>query len=612
MSTRYFREILAGPAILDRLDATSPLTDPSSEPLRRLGRVLDELYGDRGGEAFREIVEILRAHVSRTAEATPGRRTWTERDSVLITYPDQISAPGEAPLRTLNGFLRKRLEGLVTAVHVLPIFPATSDDGFAVQDYTAVDPRLGDWDDVSAIAGDHDVMLDLVLNHVSASHPWLQGFLADDPSYRDHFIEVRQDAELQGILRPRAHPLVTAFPARGGERSLWTTFSRDQVDLNYRNPRVLARMVDVMLTYVSRGAALLRLDAVGYTWKELGTTCFNLPGAHRLVRVFRAALDAVAPSVALVSETNASYADNVSYFGDGTDEAQVVYQFTLPPLVVHAIHTGDAGRLSSWLGAMERPPDGCTFLNFVGSHDGIGLMPAEGFLSDEEVDALADRIIRHGGLVSQRDTPRGPRPYELNSTLFGALSDPAAGEPESLQVSRFLAANAVMLMLAGIPGIYVHSLFGSANDGAAAQETGIARRINRARFDAAGLESVLANEGSRARRVFDGFSALLRARAAHPAFRPDAPQRVVEASPGVLAVERGSEETGRVLCAVNLAASPGWVGSPRPASDLLSGRPAGAGERIDLGTYQCAWLAEPTRTSVGMDRPEPARDGRVP
>jgi len=596
------------------LDATTPLTELPSEPLRRLGRELDELYGDGSDEAFREIVTILRAHAAQRNTPSPGRRTWTERDAVLITYPDQIRAPGEAPLRTLHEFLRKRLEGLVTAVHLLPIFPASSDDGFAVQDYSAVDPKLGDWGDVSAITGDFEVMLDLVLNHVSASHPWVRGFLDDDPRARDFFIEVRRDAELQGILRPRAHPLVTAFPGRDGERSLWTTFSRDQVDLNYRNPRVLARIVDVMLTYVAHGADLLRLDAVGYSWKELGTRCFNLPGAHRLVRVLRAALDIVAPPVALVSETNANHADNVSYFGDGTSEAQVVYQFTLPPLVVHAIHTGDTGRLSSWLASMERPPDGCAFLNFVASHDGIGLMPAEGFLSAEEVDALAGRIVQHGGLVSERDTPRGPRPYELNSTLFDALSDPGAGEPESLQVSRFLAANAVMLMLAGIPGIYVHSLFGSANDRTAAKETGIARGINRARFDARELESVLADARSRPRLVFEGFTALLRARAPHPAFRPDAPQRVVEASPGVLAVERGSDETGRVLCAVNLTASPRWVDSPRPASDLLSGRPASVGERFDLEAYQCAWLAEPPadRDSGGRDRPGPPRDGRLP
>ncbi len=575
------------------MKSTSPPPETPGDPLRRLERELHSLYGSRAGDALDDITALLRRHGTGNPRPGGGRREWTERDAVLITYGDQVRVPGEAPLGTLHRFLRRHLAGLVTSVHLLPVFPWSSDDGFAVVDHTRIDPGLGDWDDVSAIAAEFAVMLDVVLNHVSASHPWLAGFLNGDPAFGGHFVEVAPDADLSAVVRPRSRPLITRFASPGGDRWLWTTFSADQVDLNYRNPEVLVRMVEVVLGYLAHGAALLRLDAVGYAWKEAGTSCLSLEGAHRLVRLLRAAIDAVAPYVALVTETNVPHLENVAYFGDGTDEAQAVYQFSLPPLVLHAFVTGDAGRLASWISRVDQPPPGCVFLNFLASHDGIGLMPALGLLDDAEVDGLVERVIRHGGLVSMRDTRSRPRPYELNTTLFDALSDPNGAEPERLRVARFLAANSVMLMLSGVPGIYVHSLFGSPNDLVAAETSGSPRRINRARFAERELEAALADPQSRARRVFDGYAAMLRARASHPAFRPDAPQRVLETPPSILAIERGSSETGRVQCLVNVAANPRSTPAPASGTDLLSGRQAAAGDPLTLQPYEVMWLAGP-------------------
>jgi len=310
------------------------------------------------------------------------------------------------------------------------------------------------------------------------------------------------------------------------------------------------------------------------------------------VRALRAVIDAAAPSVALVTETNVPHAQNLAYFGDGTDEAHAVYQFPLPPLVLHAFLTGKADVLAAWLARLEQPPDGCVYLNFLASHDGIGLMPAEGLLAEEEVDALVERVVRHGGSVTMRDTPAGPRPYELNSTLFDALSDTAGGESEGVRVARFLAANSVMLALSGVPAVYVHSLFGSPNDRAAdLAET--PRRINRARFEERSLEAALADSGSRARRVFDGFARLLRARTSHPGFRPDSPQRVPRSPPGMLCVERGSPETGRVRCLVSVSPDPRTMPTPDAGTDLLSGRHVEAGDPLTLAPYEVLWLAEP-------------------
>ena len=350
-------------------------------------------------------------------------------------------------------------------------------------------------------------------------------------------------------------------------------------------------MVDVVLGILGHGASLLRLDAVGYAWKEPGTSCLNLPGAHRLVRAVRAIVDAAAPGAAVVTETNVPQPDNVAYFGSGAPEAQAVYQFSLPPLVLHALLFGTAERLAPWIDALEPAPPGCTFLDMLATHDGIGLMPAQGILPEAEIAEMVDRVVRHGGLVTMRDTPLGPRPYELNSTLFDALSDPNADEPEPTAIARHLAAGSIMLALAGVPGLYVHSLFGTPNDRAAADATGIPRRINRRRFDRATLEAELADPGSRARRVFEGTVRMLRARASHPAFRPDSPQLVLEATPGVLAVERGSDATGRVRCLVNLTSGEQEMAAPGDGTDLLTGRTARGGDPLGLRPYEAVWLA---------------------
>jgi len=569
------------------------------ESLARLRGELVELYGTEDAAEVEAIVETVRGRATSSPAPRTPARTWSQRDAVLITYGDQIQAPGEPPLRVLHRFLRKRLSGLVSAVHLLPISPWSSDDGFAVVDFDRVDPALGDWGDVRRIARDFEVMLDVVLNHTSAKSPWLAGFLAGDPEFRGHYVEVAAGTDLAGVVRPRAKPLLTIFDGPAGRRLLWTTFSSDQVDLNYRNPRVLHRMLDVILGDLDRGATFLRLDAVGYAWKEPGTSCLNLPGAHHLVRAIRAAVDAVAPGAAIVTETNVPQHENVAYFGDGAPEAQVVYQFSLPPLVLHALLFGTAKHLARWIDSLAPPPPGCAFLNMLATHDGIGLMPATGLLSDAEISDTVDRVLAHGGLVSMRDTRTGPRPYELNSTLFDALSDPATNGPDAQRraVGRHLAANAVMLMLAGIPGVYVHSLFGTSNDRGGADATGIPRRINRRRFGEQEILAELAAPRSRAAAIFDGFERLLRARASHAAFRPDSPQCVLDAPEGILAVERGSTATGRVQCLVNLTSHAAAFPVPEARLDLLSGVPIPSGS-LQLEPYDLVWLADPgTRSS---------------
>lgn len=539
-----------------------------------------------------------------TGERPPARDRLTQRDAVLITYGDQVTEPDKPPLATLAEVLETYVAGSITIVHLLPFFPYSSDDGFSVIDYTAVNPDLGTWADVERLGRRFRLMFDAVINHVSAKSRWFQEFLKGSPEYADYFITVEEGTDLSMVVRPRALPLLHRFHTAKGEKWVWTTFSADQVDLNYANPEVLLRIIETLLFYVEKGAEIIRLDAIAYLWKKIGTPCIHLEETHRVVKLFRAVLDEVAPDVLLITETNVPHEENVSYFGNGYDEAQLVYQFPLPPLVLHAFHTGDATRLSAWAAGLSTPSEETTFFNFLASHDGIGVRPVEGILSPGEIQALVDRTLAHGGYVSYRANPDGSRSvYELNISYFDALSDPKGSEPIDLQVRRFLASQAIMLSLAGVPGIYVHSLFGSRGDPEAVERTGQYRSINRARFDRRTLEQELADPGSLRHRIFYPFRHLLRVRAMHPAFHPNSPQQVVEAHPSLFTLVRSTPDgAGSVLCIhnvgntevdVELDAAP-WPGSTH-LRDLVSGQRAAIRHghvRCRVGPYQVLWLTE--------------------
>ena len=379
-------------------------------------------------------------------------------------------------MRTLAAFAARHLREVVSGIHLLPFYPWSSDDGFSVKDYFAVEPAYGTWADLGRFRPEFDLMFDAVFNHLSAQSEWFQRFLRDDPAFRDFFIMVTGDPDLSQVIRPRALPLLTEVPTAAGPRKVWTTFSADQVDLNFQNPEVLLATLAALLLYVRNGARFIRLDAIAFLWKEIGTSCLHRPQTHRLVQLMRTVLDRVAPGVRLITETNVPHTDNLSYFGDGTNEAHLVYNFALPPLVLHAMQTGNAVPLTRWAQTLALPSPQVTFFNFLASHDGVGLNPARGILSDAEIDALVARTLAHGGLISYKNMPDGSRlPYEMNINYLDALES-GGNEPTELAARKFLTAQAVLLSLQGVPGIYFHSLFGLASR---AYASGIARRINR-------------------------------------------------------------------------------------------------------------------------------------
>ncbi|TXT49958.1 MAG: sucrose phosphorylase [Spirochaetes bacterium] len=480
-------------------------------------------------------------------------RTVSNRDTWLITYGDSLKQHGQKGLHLLARFYEKYLGEIISDMHILPFFPWSSDDGFSVMDYYRIDPKLGDWDDVKDLRDKCGLMFDAVLNHMSSESEWFKRFLNGDPRFSRYFIEVKDDWDLERVFRPRTLPLVSEFESPSGIRKLWTTFSRDQIDLNAGDPDVFLEFSRILLFYSSMGARVIRLDAIGFLWKEPGTSCMHHPKTHAIIRFWRALLDELAPGTLVITETNVPHAQNISYLGLGGDEAHMVYQFPLPPLALHALHTGSACEIRKWLATVESSPPGTTYFNFLASHDGIGVLPASGWLDESQLSAMIEKVIRHGGHISYRKNPDGSEsPYEMNITYFEAVSDPS--EPEDLRIAKFIAAHCLLLSVRGVPAIYIHSLLGSLNDESGYRQSGIKRRINRERLDFASLCDELDDAAHRRGKVFRGLSALLHARSNLKALDPYSAMKVLECDHRVIALERilpdGAE---RVLCLVNVS-----------------------------------------------------------
>jgi len=548
------------------------------------------LYGaDKAPKLWERVREILADH---RKPVSARENALTERDVILITYPDQVRKPGQNPLRVLNHFCLQFLTDVISAIHVLPFCPSSSDDGFSVIDYRQVDPALGDWRDIAAIQDSFQLMFDAVINHVSAQSFWFRSFLQGDLRYRDHFIEPGGSDDLSKVVRPRALPLLTSFSTPSGVKRVWTTFGPDQIDLNFSNPEVLLEILDVLLTYVDRGATFLRLDAIAYLWKQAGTKCIHLPQTHHLIQFFRSALDEVAPHVRLITETNVPHVENLSYFGNGFNEAQLVYNFALPPIVLHTFYTQDSTALSRWAASLRAPSDHTTFLNFLASHDGIGLNPLRGILSSAEIDALVQNATVRGALISHRYESDGAEvPYELNVNYFDALGALEPGELLDLHVDRFLAAQAIMLSLVGVPAVYFHSLFGSRGWWQGVNETGRNRSVNREKCDLTALQQQLSDPTSLRSKVFSRYSQLISVRRTSPAFHPHGGQRVLEMDPSVLALERTSPSgDARMLVLINVSPQSVVLAISVNAGVDLLGDTHRDGNRLILKPYQISWI----------------------
>jgi len=566
----------------------------------------EEQAKDLINSLWQRIESFKRSHPELQANLSAYEQL-TEEDVILITYGDQFREAHRSPLQSLYVFLQSNLQDVISGVHILPFYPYSSDDGFSVIDYRQVAPELGSWEDIAHLGENFRLMFDLVANHISSKSEWFQNFLVGQEPFGGYFPVLEPDTDLTQVVRPRATPVLTPFQTSNGLRHVWTTFSEDQIDLDYSNPQVLLEMVGVLLFYVAQGAQIIRLDAIAYLWKIPGTSCIHLPQTHAVVKLFRVILDLVAPSVLLITETNVPHKENISYFGNyqpglhHSDEAQLVYQFPLAPLTLHTFLTGDATYLTDWAEGLPDLSPGTTFFNFTASHDGIGVRPVEELLSTDEIQNLIQNTLAHGGQVSYRSNPDGSQSaYELNITWYDALNHPGKPEPD-LDIQRFLASQAIMLSLAGVPGIYIHSLLGSRNCAACMEETGRARSINREKFELEKLKRGLSDPSNLKSKVLAGYRHLLEVRKHQPAFQPAAKQLVLRLGVEVFAVLRTAENGDRIICVINVTSrhleidievsnldllrNAVWV-------DLFTDKTFSTHNllRIDLTPYQCRWL----------------------
>ncbi|MBP1853081.1 sugar phosphorylase [Rhizobium halophytocola] len=540
-----------------------------------------------------------KAQAPRRRARTPMHPIWSERDTYVITYGNSLVDGEHKPLDLLYNFLTTYLKGTITGVHVLPYFPYTSDDGFAVTDYRAVNGILGDWEDISRIAGEFRLMSDLVLNHGSSQSQWFAEYLQGHAPYDRFYFEAQPTDDLSQVVRPRAHPLLREVETSRGTRHVWATFSHDQVDFDFSNPEVLLEFIRILRFHVDCGVRTVRLDAVAFVWKEVGTTSIHLPQTHEIVRLFRVLADWAEEPLVLITETNVPNVENLSYFGN-LNEAHAIYNFSLPPLMLHALLNGTSKHLVAWQMAMPPAHLGCAYLNFTASHDGIGLRPAESLLADDDIADMIETVQKFGGLVSMRRLPdNGFHAYELNVALFDALKGTVKGEDE-WQVERFLCSQAIAMSLEGIPAFYIHSLLGTPNDLEGVEKAGHNRAINRRRWNYPELLARMEDPESLQAQVFAQMKRLIQIRIRQPAFHPNATQFTLQLGDKLFGYWRQSDDRSQSIFAIhnmtdedvvlpamalNLIGGVGW-------KDLLSGdvvRPAGS--EIVFAPYQCRWIS---------------------
>jgi glycosidase len=537
---------------------------------KKIFKRMSFLYGEYTAKSFfPELERILKVHhaykthtcLNKEAEFDP-ENLFTEEDVILITYGDILKGKEKSPLATLAKFCDIYLEGAINTIHILPFYPYSSDRGFSIKDFEVVDPKLGTWEEIHRLEHKYRLMFDGVINHISSKSKWFMEFLNGNPKFSEFVISFDSQDELSDeerklIFRPRTSDILSQFETINGSKFVWTTFSEDQIDLNYKNPEVLIKVLEILLMYVRHGASIIRLDAVTYIWAEPGTRCVHLDQTHEIVKLFRDILDLVAPGTAIITETNVPHDENISYFGNGTDEAQMVYNFALPPLVLHTMYTQNTEVISAWAETLDTGSNQTTFFNFLDSHDGVGLMAVKDILTPEQIDFIIDNATQHGGYISYKTGDDGKDiPYEINITWFSAINNTTNENNSDIayQVKKFVASRSIALVLQGVPGIYLHSLIGTENDNEAVLVTKSKRDINRTVIDEQEISFALGDGLSKISRINREFGRLIDIRTKHKAFHPNSTQQVLKNSKNIFTVYRTAiDNSEHVLTMVNVS-----------------------------------------------------------
>ena len=531
-----------------------------------------------------------------TAKKASESRSLSARDSMLICYGDSIRDQPGSPLSALNRFANSHLAKKISTIHILPFFPSSSDDGFAVIDYQTVRQDLGDWSDIHTLSENFDLMFDLVINHCSRENLWFADFIGGRKPGCDYFHEMPSMVGLENVVRPRNSPLLTHVHTYEGVKRVWTTFSDDQIDLNFANPDVLCEFVRVLSSYIAHGARFIRLDAIAFLWKELGSSSINLEQTHAVVRILRALIDEMQTQTLLLTETNVPHEENVSYFGN-QDEAHLVYQFSLAPLLLYSYLFNNGQYLGLWANQLNPPNDNCSFINFIASHDGIGLRPLEGLVPDSEIENLTDKIHERGGYAAMRTDKDGKDSvYELNIALFSAFG----GAQED--IPSYLAAHQLMMAFQGVPAIYINALVGGLNDLQGVESSGRTRSINRGHWELANLTELLDNDANSQSIIFKEICRNLELRSGQSAFSPSASQTVIFYDQSHIWLKRQSSDQ-RIFVVASFSAETTKtalvVDEPLPdiGLDILRDENVPLHQAIAMAPYQVRWISVPQVSS---------------
>ncbi len=513
----------------------------------------------------------------------------SEKNVYLITYGDSIYEEGIPTIQTLNKFLKEEVKGTITDVHILPMFTYTSDDGFSVVDYMEIDKNLGSWEDINTLSKDYRLMYDFVANHISKSSSWFKGYLNNEKKYAEYFIKEDKSFDTKNVVRPRTSSLFHEYEGKDGIKTAWTTFSEDQIDVNIKHFPLFIEMTDILLNYAKNGATSIRLDAIGFLWKESGTNCMHLPETHKIIEIWRLLLDYFKKNTQIITETNVPHVENISYFGDKSNEAHMVYQFTLPPLVLYTLTTHNARKLTDWAKTIDRVSENATYFNFLSSHDGIGMRPTEGILTEGEKQILVNKVVENGGRVSYKNNTDGTKSvYELNINYNDALINKNEDISTETQVDKIIASNVILLSCVGVPAIYYHSLLGSRNDYKGLEESGINRRINREKLEYTKILKELEVD-ERRNAIFSRIKKLIALRKEESAFSPFAMQKVLDLGESIFALERFNGKTGeKITLILNVDSKEANVYCNIKGVDKVTGRKIDG--NIILKPYEFVWI----------------------
>ena len=544
-----------------------------------------------------EIYELIKISNKKISKSKRINLKVSEDTTVVICYGDSVFDNGKLnSIRSFKSFYDKYLSKFFNTIHFLPFYPSSSDSGFAVKDHYKIDNKLGSWTDINNFSKKNNIMADIVINHASSKGLWFKNFLRNKSPGKDYFIKVNKKFDISKVVRPRENKLLKKINVFNKPDFIWRTFSSDQIDLNFKNPKVLMRFIKIMINLACHGVTIFRLDAIAYLWKESGTKCINLKQTHEIIKLLRIICNSLQNSPYLLTETNLPEKENLSYFGKKNDQANWIYNFTLPPLLIHALLFEDSSKLNQWMNKLPSTKLKNNYFNFIASHDGIGMRPCEGYLNKITLNLLFKRLKKNGAQLSFRKINKTQKKvYEVNVTLFNAFKNTDYDKKGLYSLERYVTAHAIMFSIEGVPAVYFNSIFGKSNDEYKYVISNNKRDLNRYKWNKVKLDRFLKDKRSKQKIYYDHITNLLKIRKKQKAFHPNAAMRCLSFGKKIFAFKRISLDKKQIIiCITNMSSKSQSVllgNNENRYKNLLSEKNNIISRRLTLKPFETVWLS---------------------